>query len=182
MRAFTTALGVKKVTLVSLAVALGLLIGLNGCGSSQPKVSETQEKAEAKKAEAVEKVTSEAEKKVPQNMTPIEKQGFLTVDSCAKEGAFKDCYLENYICGNDGCYKEFDPGVFGKVQIVLYIHKEGHTYNIETSAVPAEDIDKGINRNEVTVIGSYDKDTNTIYATEFKAPPPPKKSFFKGCL
>jgi hypothetical protein len=27
-----------------------------------------------------------------------------------------------------------------------------------------------------------DKNTNTIAATEFKAPPPPTKSFFKGCL
>ena len=43
-------------------------------------------------------------------------------------------------------------------------------------------IDKGINRNEVTLIGDFNAATNTIIVKEFKAPPPPKKSFFKGCL
>jgi hypothetical protein len=32
------------------------------------------------------------------------------------------------------------------------------------------------------MIGEYDPNTKTIAVSEFKAPPPPKKSFFKGCL
>ncbi len=165
----------RNITLLSLVLALGLMLGFSGCGSVQPSVEKPQTKVE-RDAEA--KVVAKASGK----LVPIEKQGFLTIDSCAASGAFTDCYLENYICGSDGCFKEFEPGVFGDVQIVLYLHKEGHTYNIETSGVPAQDVDMGINRNEVTVIGEYDKETNTIYASEFQAPPPPKKSFFKGCL
>ena len=112
----------------------------------------------------------------------IEKQGFLTIESCAAQGAFQDCYLENYICGTDGCYKKTEPGVLKDVNIVLYSHKDGITYKLDTSKIRAQDIDSGINRNDVTIIGDYDSSTHTIYATEFKSPPPPKKSFFKGCL
>jgi len=32
------------------------------------------------------------------------------------------------------------------------------------------------------LIGEYDAGSNTIIVQEFKAPPPPTKSFFKGCL
>jgi len=34
--------------------------------------------------------------------------------------------------------------------------------------------------NEVTIMGELKGDT--IIASGFKAPPPPQKSFFKGCL
>ena len=43
-----------------------------------------------------------------------------------------------------------------------------------------EVLETAINRNEVTIIGKIHG--NTIDAKSFKAPPPPKKSIFKGCL
>ena len=161
----------KTITLFSSALVLGLALSFAGCGSS----SEVKAPAE--------KVKAPAEKaKAPANMVPIEKQGFLTIDSCAAQGAFQDCYLENYICGTDGCYKNTEPGVLKDVNVVLFSHKDGITYKLDISKIPVSDIDGGINRNDVTIIGEYDSATQTIYATEFKAPPPPKKSFFKGCL
>jgi len=115
-------------------------------------------------------------------LEPVEKEGFLSTEKCAAAGEFKDCYLENYACGSDDCFKNIEPGTSLPVTIVLYSHKEGHTYIVDVSKLNPSDIDEGINRNEVTIIGEYDKETNTIMATEFRAPPPPKKSFFKGCL
>jgi len=113
----------------------------------------------------------------------VEKQGFLTTSVCAEKGIFADCRLETYMCGSEGCFESNEAGVTTKnVEIVLYSHKEGHTYKIDISGISIADVDGGINRNEITIIGKYDKNTNIIVATDFKAPPPPKKSFFKGCL
>ncbi len=164
----------KKIHLMSSALVLGLMLGLSGCGATASDVTP------AVKAEVKNEISE-----VKQNdskLEHIEKQGFLTVASCAAQGAFTDCYLENYACGSDGCFEKFEPGVEGNVQIVLYSHKDGITYKLDVSGIPAHEIDEGINRNDVTVIGEYDPATNTIVAHEFKAPPPPKKSFFKGCL
>ena len=158
-----------------MVLALGLVLSFTGCGSSQPTVEKPKTKVEL---DAEAKVIAKASGK----LVPIEKVGFLSIDKCIEQGAFQDCYLENYVCGSDDCFKSHDPGVFGDVGIVLFSHKEGVTYKIDISEVDAADIDKGINRNEVTIIGEYYEPTQTIYATEFKAPPPPKKSFFKGCL
>jgi hypothetical protein len=114
---------------------------------------------------------------------PFEKQGFLTTSGCAAQGAFTDCYLENYACGSDGCFEQVDAGQPEKnVQVVLFSHNDGITYKVDLKAVNMASVDPSINRNEVTVVGSYNADTNTIVATEVKAPPPPSKSFFKGCL
>lgn len=116
-------------------------------------------------------------------LTPIEKSGFLTTSECAAQGAFKDCYLENYACGSDGCFEKNEAGEPMKnVQVVLYSHNDGITYKIDLTAVNMAAVDHSINRNEVTVIGQYNEATNTIIASEVKAPPPPTKSFFKGCL
>jgi hypothetical protein len=116
-------------------------------------------------------------------LTPIEKSGFLTTSGCAAQGAFRDCYLENYACGSDGCFEKASAGEPAKdVQVVLFSHNDGITYKLDLTAVNMSNVDKSINRNEVTVIGNYDADTNTISATEIKPPPPPTKSFFKGCL
>lgn len=116
------------------------------------------------------------------NAEPIEKEGFLTTSGCAEADAFQDCYLENYMCGSDGCFETTDAGVTKNVQVVIYSHDEGHSYKVDLSKVEMASVDNSINRNEVTVVGTYNKDTNTIVASEVKAPPPPKKSFFKGCL
>ncbi len=112
----------------------------------------------------------------------IEKKGFLTTKWCVKNDLFKDCRLESAVCGFEGCFKEWDFGDPIKEELVLYVHDEGMTYNIKLDKIKRSEFDEALNRNEVTIIGSYDRNGNTIHAEELKAPPPPKKSFFKGCL
>jgi hypothetical protein len=112
----------------------------------------------------------------------FEKEGFLTTEGCAKAGAFKDCYLENYLCGSDGCYLTSESGVDKKTPLVLFSHDDGVIYKLDLGSVPRATFDEGINRNAVSIVGEFDASSNTITVQEFKAPPPPKKSFFKGCL
>ncbi|MDY0116473.1 MAG: hypothetical protein RBR59_02725 [Sulfurimonadaceae bacterium] len=150
----------KIVSLLTSAFVLSITLVLSGCNSGPETPS----------------------KELSSELVPMEKMGFLTVDSCAAQGAFLDCYLENYMCGTDGCFLENDAGVFTKVQLVLYSHEDGVSYNVDTRNIDMRHIDKGINRNDVTLIGDFNAATNTIIVKEFKAPPPPKKSFFKGCL
>jgi len=112
----------------------------------------------------------------------FEKEGFLTTKACAEAGEFKDCYLENYACGSNGCFETTEAGVFKNTPLVLYSHNDGVIYTLDTSAIKPSELDEGVSRNLVTIIGEFDASTNTIIASEMKAPPPPKKSFFKGCL
>jgi hypothetical protein len=111
------------------------------------------------------------------------KQGFLTSEDCAVKGHFKDCYAESYVCGFEGCFEEIEAGEVRPVQLVLFVHDDGKYYKVKlTESLKLQEMDEGVGRNAVTISGQYDEATNTIEATEFKAPPPPKKSFFKGCL
>ncbi|WP_281951689.1 hypothetical protein [Nitrosophilus kaiyonis] len=113
----------------------------------------------------------------------FEKKGFLTTKWCAENDLFADCRLETYHCGSEGCYKEWLPGEPEKMEMVLFVHDEGKFYEIDPSKVKVSELlEKAANRNEVTIIGELESDGKTIKAIEFKAPPPPKKSFFKGCL
>lgn len=113
----------------------------------------------------------------------FEKKGFLTTKWCAENDLFADCRLETYHCGEEGCYKEWLPGEPTKMQMVLFVHDEGKIYLIDPAKVHVSELlEKAANRNEVTIIGELESDGKTIKAYEFKAPPPPKKSFFKGCL
>lgn len=110
-------------------------------------------------------------------------EGLLTTPGCAAQGAFADCYLENYACGSDGCFRKNDAGVITKdAKYALFQHNTGKVYTIDTTKLKLSEMREGINKNGVIVVGTLDEATNTIKATEFKAPPPPKKSFFKGCL
>lgn len=115
------------------------------------------------------------------NEGEIEKSGFLTTQWCVDNDMFADCRLESYVCGEGGCFKDFDPAEITKSQIVLYVHDELKSYPIDTSGIHlSELLEKGANKNEVTITGELED--GTIKASEFQAPPPPKKSFFKGCL
>ncbi len=156
----------KNITLISLIIAT--MLGFSACSSSAP----TPEAANTDSKKVV--VLSE--------LADMEKDGFLTTKKCAEAGSFQDCYLQNYICGSNDCYKKFEAGVYGNPEIVLYSHVDGIIYNLDVSKLEMSELDQGINRNEVTITGKYDPSTQTIYATKFEAPPPPKKSFFKGCL
>ncbi len=112
----------------------------------------------------------------------IEKKGFLTTKWCAENDMFKDCRLETAVCGYGGCFKNWEFGDPIKEELVLYVHDDGKYYRVSLDKISRSELDEAINRNEVTIIGSFDEKENTIHAIEFKAPPPPKKSFFKGCL
>lgn len=109
-------------------------------------------------------------------------EGLLTTPGCAAQGAFNDCYLENYTCGSDGCFKNIQPGETTHPKLALFQHGTGKVYNIDTTKLKVSELGEGMNKNGVVIVGILDEKTNTIEATEFKAPPPPKKSFFKGCL
>lgn len=109
-------------------------------------------------------------------------EGLLTTPECAQRGVFADCYLENYACGSDDCFKKIEPGESTNPKLAIYQHDTGKTYLIDTSKLKISELGEGMNKSGVVIIGVLDEKTNTIAATEFKAPPPPKKSFFKGCL
>jgi len=109
-------------------------------------------------------------------------EGLLTTPACAAQGAFADCYLENYSCGSDDCFKKIDAGVTTNPKLAIYQHNTGKTYLVDTTKLKVSELGEGMNKNGVIIVGVLDTKTNTIAATEFKAPPPPKKSFFKGCL
>jgi hypothetical protein len=109
-------------------------------------------------------------------------EGLLTTPGCAAQGAFNDCYLENYTCGFDGCYKKINAGETTNPKLALFQHATGKVYEIDVSKLKISELGEGMNKNGVIINGILDEATNTIAATEFKAPPPPKKSFFKGCL
>lgn len=109
--------------------------------------------------------------------------GVLTTPACAAQGAFADCYLENYACGSDGCFKTSEVGTVDKnAKYALFDHSTGKTYVIDASNIKISQMSGGMNKNGVVVTGVLDEATGVIKASEFKAPPPPKKSFFKGCL
>jgi len=111
------------------------------------------------------------------------KVGFLTTEDCALKGTFTSCYAESYVCNFEWCFKENDAGTVKPVQLVLFVHNDGKYYKVNLGEGLAQsEADKGVGRNEVTVIGQYDESKNLITASEFKSPPPPKASFFKGCL
>jgi hypothetical protein len=114
-----------------------------------------------------------------------DKKGFLTTRWCAEQGLFRDCRLETVVCDKEGCYKSWDFGDKEKMNLVLFVHDEGKIYDIKLNhnkLHSAHLIEEAINRNNVTIKGKIDEKSNFIFANSYDAPPPPKKSFFKGCL
>ena len=97
----------------------------------------------------------------------VKKKGFLATKWCVERGYFKDCKLESY-----------KPGA----ELVLYVHDDLQYYTVDTSKIAKHEVDEGFARNGVSITGELDPKTNTIHATKYDAPPPPAKSFFKGCL
>ncbi|MCI4399747.1 MAG: hypothetical protein JHC37_04195 [Campylobacteraceae bacterium] len=95
----------------------------------------------------------------------VEKKGVLATEWCIKKGYFKDCRLDSTVDS----------------PLALFVHSEGVTYKLDTAGVALHELDEGIGRNNVTVIGTLEKD-NVIKVRAYKAPPPEGKSFFKGCL
>lgn len=110
----------------------------------------------------------------------VEKKGFLTTKWCAERGYFADCRLESVVCGSGDCFKTWEFGDSVKEELVLFVHEEGKIYSIDYSKIERYKLDEPLNVNGVTIIGILKE--NTIVASGYKAPPPPTKSFFKGCL
>jgi len=110
----------------------------------------------------------------------IQKQGFLTSKWCAQNGYFSDCRLESMVCGSGECFKEWEYDQTIKDELVLFVHAENKAYDIDYTAIPRYKLDEPMNRNGVSITGELKGDV--LVAKSFKAPPPPTKSFFKGCL
>lgn len=108
------------------------------------------------------------------------KTGFLTTKACVAEGRFTDCRLETAFCGYTGCFKEWEVGDKITGEIVLFVHDDGKAYDLDMTKLSKHELDEGINRNEVEIVGEISD--GKIIAHKFTPPPPPKKSFFKGCL
>lgn len=153
-----------KRLLTKAALAAALVFGLSGCADKAGMEAAHGEEAKAEHS--------------------FEKKGFMTTKWCADRGIFKECPLESYVCGYGGCWKDFEFGDEQTQELVLYVHGDHKYYNVElTESLPVYELEElAFNRNEVTLQGEFDEDDNTIIANHFDAPPPPKKSFFKGCL
>ena len=113
---------------------------------------------------------------------PDEIKGFFTTKWCAERGIFRNCPEETLVCGYEGCIAEWNPGDPINTELALFVHGTGETYEVVLNELPRKELDGTINRADVTIIGKLDKNTKTIEANDMKSPPPPQKSFFKGCL
>jgi hypothetical protein len=98
--------------------------------------------------------------------TEITKQGFLTTEYCLENDYFTDCKLESY----------------KNSTLVLYVHDEMDYYIIDISNIEKHKVDEGFARNGVKFTGTYNAKNNTIMASHYDGPPPPPKTFFKGCM
>ncbi|NPA28877.1 MAG: hypothetical protein GXO33_01690 [Epsilonproteobacteria bacterium] len=157
-------------------IALGALMGVGALASSSTVMDRIKKGVKAQ-TEAVRHALSDEKE-----AAAFEKKGFLTTEWCVRHDMFKDCRLETAVCGYEGCFKTWQFGDPIQESMVLYVHDDGKYYKVDLDDVPRSELDEAMNRNEVTLIGTYDAAANVIHVKEFKAPPPPKKSFFKGCL
>lgn len=168
----------KKLSIILFALLFGTSLYANETNKEQP----TEKSVATAETEEITISDDELDEEDDEEEL-FEKVGFLTTEDCALKGSFSSCYTESYVCGFEGCYKENEPGTVKPVQLVLFVHNDGKYYKVELADnLKKYQLDAGIGRNEVTIIGQYDEEDNIIYASDFKAPPPPKASFFKGCL
>lgn len=99
------------------------------------------------------------------NAAPVTKQGVLVTEACVKEGRFVECPLDTYT---------------QDAKLVLFVHQDLKYYSLDVSKIPQRELDEGFARNGVEIVGEFDSAKNLIKATEYKAPPPPAASSFKG--
>ncbi|MGM0533524.1 MAG: hypothetical protein ACQERK_03400 [Campylobacterota bacterium] len=162
-----------KKLLLSLSAASLLLLGLSGCSGKTAATPQEQEASDyAKGAQNIDE------------QRKIEKNGFLTTKWCAQNDYFTGCPLETYVCGYKNCWKDYEVGQEPKTELVLFVHDEMGYYNVQASdAIHMDEFEElAFGKNDVTLRGTFDPDSNTITAKGFDAPPPPKEEFYKGCL
>lgn len=95
----------------------------------------------------------------------VTKKGVLVTEACVAEGRFVECPLSSYT---------------EKSKLVLFVHEDLKHYNLELSKIPQRQLDEGFARNGVEITGKLDAGKNLLTAEQYKAPPPPAKSSFKG--
>ena len=100
------------------------------------------------------------------NAKEITKTGFLTTEQCLENDYFTDCRLETY----------------ANSKLALYVHNDLDYYIIDASHLEMHEVDEGFARNGVKFTGTYNAKNNTIMASHYDGPPPPPKTFFKGCM
>lgn len=115
------------------------------------------------------------------NAKEVEVEGFFTSSWCVERGKFADCPLETILCGYENCHRDWNFGDKENQKLVIFNHDEGKAYPLDfTHLKKKHEIDHAINRNLVIVHGEFK--SGKIMVKEIVSPPPPKKSFFKGCL
>ena len=98
--------------------------------------------------------------------TSAVKKGFLTTKTCADQGTFVDCNLENYKT-ND---------------LVLFVHNEGKYYKVKaTDAKIVARLDKAFSRNDITLHTSQ-ASNDTLHVNKIEMAEIKKGPIFKGCL
>ena len=95
----------------------------------------------------------------------VTKKGVLVTEACVAEGRFVECPLSTYT---------------SDAKLVLFVHEDLKHYNLELSKIAQRDLDGGFARNGVEITGTFNAGKNLIIAQEYKAPPPPAASTFKG--
>lgn len=94
------------------------------------------------------------------------KTGFLTSQSCAQAGVFKDCSLEKR----------------DSEALVMYVHNENKIYKVVAQAEVGESaFDPAYNRAQVQLFGKTGKNGEFIVAG-LSAPKRAKVEQFKGCM
>lgn len=167
----------KKV-LLSTLLASAVVFGISGC--SDKSVQVTQPSAATQKTADKEVAVQTDVSKLP----AYEKNGFLASKWCVENDYFTECKLETYVCGYGECWRDWEFGDEKTMELALYVQAERKYYNVVLSEeIALEEIeDLGFSRNDVTLKGYFDADSNTIIATGFDAPQPPADEFYKGCL
>jgi len=98
----------------------------------------------------------------------FKKTGFFTNSDCSKKGNFKNCSLDSYSCGYEGCFKDYEPTKRADDNFILYVHNEGKYYEVNASMLRRSSLDKIINKSNITLFGEYNSTTNTIALHNFK--------------
>ena len=102
------------------------------------------------------------------SLEKIEKTGFFSNEECIKKGHFYDCSLDSFVCGYEGCFRDYEPAYKTGDNFVLYVHKDRKYYKIDISNIKRYKLDKFISKNSVTISGDYNVSSNTIILSNIK--------------
>ncbi|MGE4294295.1 MAG: hypothetical protein AB7E49_01160 [Campylobacterales bacterium] len=95
----------------------------------------------------------------------VTKKGVLVTEACVAEGRFVECPLSSYTLDS---------------KLVLFVHEDLKHYALDLSKIPQRELDGGFARNGVEIVGQLVPGKNLLIADQYKSPPPPVASTFKG--